>query len=101
MERTRWQYAVVNIGTFNTADRLVGVLGTLGADGWELVHVLDKSSNWLAGLEKGFALFKRPVAADEQPEEGWAVRIDKEVGTIKARVPPVPKNAPISGDDWA
>lgn len=73
MERMRWQYAVVNVGTFNTQARLVLVLGSLGSQGWELVHVYDKASNWLAGAEKGFALFKRPIAEGVTPPEGWAV----------------------------
>jgi hypothetical protein len=76
MERMRWQYAVVNVGTFNTQGRLVLVLGSLGAEGWELVHVYDKASNWLAGTEKGFALFKRAVAEGDSPPEGWAVALD-------------------------
>ena len=77
MTGQRWQYAVVNVGTFNTAERLVTILGKLGADRWELVHVYDKASNWLTGMEKGFALFKRPVADGDEPDGGWAVTLDK------------------------
>jgi hypothetical protein len=68
----RWQYQVVNIGSFSAADRLVGALSELGAEGWELVTIYDKASNWLNGFEKGFALFKRPVAEGEDPVGPWA-----------------------------
>src|SRR5690606_10841781 len=79
---TRWQYAVASIGTFSTGERLVRVLGALGADGWELVNVYDKASNWLGGTEKGFILFKRAVGPGEQPIGGlWAVEVDK-TGTL-------------------
>lgn len=44
----------------------------MGAEGWELVHVYDKASNWFANLEKGFVLFKRPVASDAEPVGPWA-----------------------------
>ena len=76
--RIRWQYAVANLGTFGAAERLHEVLGKLGADGWELVGVYDKSSNWLAGMEKGFAMLKRPVYPGENPDEGWAVQVDRD-----------------------
>lgn len=68
----RWQYAVVSTGTFNTGDRLQRMLAHAGEAGWELVTVYDKSSNWLAGLEKGFMLMKRPVPAGSDPH-GWCV----------------------------
>jgi hypothetical protein len=68
----RWQYRVVNTGMFNTADRLVRVLGDLGAHGWELVGIYDKSSNWIQGAEKGFVLFKRAVPEGVEPETEWA-----------------------------
>jgi len=48
----RWQYAIVNIGSFGAVGRLTGTLGKLGAEGWELVHVYDKASNWFQGMEK-------------------------------------------------
>ena len=46
-------------------------LGESGKDGWELISVYDKSSNWFVGMEKGFMLFKRSVArgATLRPEE--------------------------------
>src|SRR5207244_1940641 len=47
-------------------------LGQLGEEGWELVTVYDKASNWLNGMEKGFALFKRPVPEDAEPDGPWA-----------------------------
>jgi hypothetical protein len=61
-EQIRWQYGVVNIGMFSAMDRMKSVFESLGSDGWELVTIYDKSSNWLSGMEKGFMLFKRPVA---------------------------------------
>jgi hypothetical protein len=72
----RWQYRVVNIGTFFASGRLVEALGRLGEDGWELVTIYDKSSNWLANMEKGFALFKRPVAHGEEPDGPWAAALN-------------------------
>lgn len=78
MEPTvRWQYAIASIGVIGAADRLQTVLGALGADGWELVSVFDKSSNFLNGMEKGFVLFKRPVPDGHEPEGGWAVQVSK------------------------
>jgi hypothetical protein len=72
--RDRWQYRMVNLGSFFTAQRLPEALGRLGSEGWELVHVYDKASNWMRDVEKGFALFKRPVPAGEpDPIEGWCV----------------------------
>ena len=73
-ERIRWQYRIVNLGAFFTGEKLQNTLAALGADGWELAHVFDKSSNWIGGFEKGFALLKRPVMPGEpDPPEGWAV----------------------------
>jgi Short C-terminal domain len=71
-EANRWQYAIVNIGAFRTADRLASSLTILGSRGWEIAIGFDKASNWLAGLEKGFMIFKRPVAAGVEPEGPWA-----------------------------
>ena len=68
----RWQYPVVKIGMFNAPDRLARILGELGSQGWELVQVYDKASNWLSGMEKGFAIFKRPVVPGASPEGPWA-----------------------------
>lgn len=76
-DRMRWQYAIANVGTIDTAQRLERVLGKLGSDGWELVNVYDKSSNWIGGAEKGFVLFKRAVLPGEEPEVAWAVHVDK------------------------
>lgn len=72
-EGERWQYRVVNIGMFNAPERMALVLGKLGSQGWELVNVYDKSSNWLTGMEKGFVLFKRPVAPGAHPEGTWGM----------------------------
>ena len=60
-DKMRWQYGVVNIGMFKAMDRMNSVFARLGSEGWELISIYDKSSNWLAGMEKGFMLFKRPV----------------------------------------
>lgn len=68
----RWQYHVVAMGSFRQRERLVASLGALGADGWELVAMYDKSSNWLAGMEKGFAVFKRAVPDGSDPVGPWA-----------------------------
>lgn len=50
----------------------MGSLSRLGASGWELVAIYDKTSNWMTGLEKGFALFKRAVPDGEEPQGAWA-----------------------------
>lgn len=68
----RWQYRIVDLGVFWARDRLVHSLAALGSEGWELVGIYDKSSNWLEGMEKGFALFKRSVPEDEEPAGPWA-----------------------------
>ena len=68
----RWQYAVVNTGSFNSMKRLSGVLALAGSAGWELISVYDKASNWIGGTEKGFMLLKRAVPDDFEPEE-WCV----------------------------
>jgi hypothetical protein len=54
-DAVQWQYAVINLGIFNSALRMQRVLGLAGEHGWELVAVYDKASNWLSGLEKGTA----------------------------------------------
>jgi hypothetical protein len=68
----RWQYQVIDVGVFDTGQRLTNALAQLGAAGWELVQVVDKSSNWLAGLERGIAIFRRPVPDGEEPGGPWA-----------------------------
>jgi hypothetical protein len=72
---SRWQYQVVDIGIFNTGSRLTAALGRLGSEGWELVAMYDKASNWLTNMEKGFAIFRREVLGDEEPDGPWAVWI--------------------------
>jgi hypothetical protein len=64
----RWQYQIVNLGTFGVADRMANAFGVLGSQGWELVALHDKASNWLGGMEKGFAVFKREVVDGEEPD---------------------------------
>jgi hypothetical protein len=70
-EPPRFQYRVINIGSFTSVARMQQALGESGKDGWELISVYDKSSNWFIGLEKGFMLFKRSVARGTtlRPEE--------------------------------
>lgn len=74
---TRWQYAVVNIGSFGAIDRMRQVLGEAGAQGWELISVYDKASNWFQGMEKGFMLLKRPVAPEvEIGPDDWCITLN-------------------------
>lgn len=68
---TRWQYTLVSVGTFSNRERMVEALGSLGADGWELAATYDKASNWFAGFEKGFLLFKREVPDGAEPVGPW------------------------------
>ena len=68
----RWQYQVIDVGAFDTGPRLTTALAQLGETGWELVQVVDKNSNWIAGLERGIAIFRRPVPDGEEPDGPWA-----------------------------
>lgn len=68
----RWQYRIVSIGSFNAANMLGKALAYMGSHGWELVTVYDKTANWLQGFEKGFVLFKRPVAPGAEPDGAWS-----------------------------
>lgn len=70
----RWQYAVVDVGIVSTGRRMAEVLWSAGVGGWELVHVVDKTSNWVTNLEKGFMVFRRPVPEDVKVQE-WCVNI--------------------------
>lgn len=89
----RWQYAVVGLGSFRALDRLTDTLGRLGAEGWELVTVYDKASNWFA-VEKGFMLFRRPVAAEQTvAADEWCVTINLAGGTADHR-------SGVAGDTW-
>jgi hypothetical protein len=76
VDRDRWQYVVANIGTFGTGSRLPLVLAHLGEQGYELVTVYDKASNWMNGWEKGFMLFKRLVPAGTEPDGPWCDELD-------------------------
>ena len=70
----RWQYAVVNIGSFGAVDRMQLVLGSAGSQGWELIAIYDKASNWLGGMEKGFMLLKRAVDPSEKlADDQWCI----------------------------
>ncbi len=71
-EIPRWQYRIVNSGTFNTSARVGMALSYFGQQGWELVTIYDKASNWMQGFEKGFILFKRPVPPGEEPDGAWS-----------------------------
>lgn len=72
----RWQYGVVNIGMFASMDRMEEVLAAAGEQGWELITIYDKSSNWFANMEKGFMLLKRPVPAGVRlTEPEWCITI--------------------------
>jgi hypothetical protein len=88
--RVRWQYKIINIGMYATAERLTYVLGRLGEDGWELVHVYDKASNWLTNMEKGFAILKRPVDPGDEPDGPWAEWSREEMRL----------NSQLSGEDY-
>lgn len=68
----RFQYRIVNLGVFNTAGRMVESFGRLGSVGRDLVGIYDKSSNWIGGAEKGYALFKRVVPEGVEPDGLWA-----------------------------
>ncbi|MGD9996980.1 MAG: hypothetical protein AB7R77_06020 [Ilumatobacteraceae bacterium] len=76
MTGSRWQYAVANIGMFGAADRLARCLAHLGSQGFELVTVYDKASNWFNGYEKGFMLFKREVPDGSEPDGPWCALLD-------------------------
>jgi hypothetical protein len=68
----RFQYKIVNLGMFRAPERMVRAFAYLGEHGWELVSMYDKSSNWFAEMEKGFAIFKREVPEGEEPDGKWA-----------------------------
>ncbi|MDY7102993.1 MAG: hypothetical protein S0880_17575 [Actinomycetota bacterium] len=65
----RWQYAIVNVGMFHSAERMGSALAAAGAHGWELVTIYDKASNGWAELEKGFLLLKRQVPPGVAPRQ--------------------------------
>jgi hypothetical protein len=58
----RWQYRVVEAGAFLPPGTFVELLGRFGEDGWELITV----------VERGSALFKRPVPDGQAPDGAWA-----------------------------
>jgi hypothetical protein len=88
---SRFQYEIVSLGVFNVADKMVNAFSHLGSNGWELVGIFDKSSNWLgSGFEKGFAVFKREISDNETPDGPWAKFVHAEhVGN-----PDDPRNDP-------
>ena len=68
------QFAVINIGSFRAVDRLQRALGLAASEGWDLVAIYDKASNWLQGMEKGFILLKPPVPAGQRlRDEEWCI----------------------------
>lgn len=68
---TRWQYRIVQLGAAFAARRLGITLSYFGQHGWELVSVYDKASNWIANIENGFILFKKPVPPGDEPDGAW------------------------------
>jgi hypothetical protein len=72
-----WQFAVINIGSFRAAGRFQRALGAAASQGWELVGVYDKASNWLSGMEKGFILLKRQVPPGARlREDEWCISLN-------------------------
>jgi hypothetical protein len=72
-----WQFAIINIGMFRAIDRFEKALGVAASQGWELVGVYDKASNWLSGMEKGFILLKRQVPPGVQlREDEWCISLN-------------------------
>jgi hypothetical protein len=63
--------AVQAIRMFNTAARIGTTLSVFGQAGFELVSMYDKASNWIAGGENGFMIFKRAVPEGELPDGEW------------------------------
>jgi hypothetical protein len=106
---SRWQYAVVNTGSFNSQERMRTVLGNAGQSGWELTTVYDKSSNWLQGMEKGFMLMRRPVPEgvnvtskrrnDEVPSSGGLSHrsLMPNTASIRPSPPPFAESSPKRG----
>ena len=72
-----WQFAVINVGMFRATDRFQRALGAAASQGWELVGVYDKASNWLSGMEKGFILLKRQVPPGVRlREDDWCITLN-------------------------
>jgi hypothetical protein len=72
-----WQFAVINIGSFRAASRFQRALGAAASQGWELVGIYDKASNWLSGMEKGFILLKRRVPPGVKlREDEWCIALN-------------------------
>ncbi|MEY3640329.1 MAG: hypothetical protein RLZZ199_134 [Actinomycetota bacterium] len=68
----KFQYQIIDLGIFNVPDKIEKTFGHLGQNGWELVGVFDKASNWLKGHERGFAIFKREVGDEVKANSRWA-----------------------------
>ena len=64
-----WEYRAVAVGGFNSVTEFQTALDRMGGQGWELVTVTDKASNWLGGTDKVIAVFKRYHPADSAA--GW------------------------------
>ncbi len=78
----RYQFGVVNIGRFNSMQRMQQVLAVAGENGWDLVHVYDKASNWTNG-ELGFMLFRRPVQPGVRlPADQWCIALEHITGGV-------------------
>lgn len=96
----RWQYVVANVGMFDASVRLPRVLAHMGANGYELITVYDKSSNWFANMEKGFMLFKREVLAGEEPTGPWCGVLDPTTMTMKEAEPLDTNHGYPAGQAW-
>lgn len=80
----RWQYGVIDLGVYNAMDRMQAILGVAGSEGWQLVGVYDKASNWMVNKEKGFMLFRRPVPPGVRLEpDDWCISISMTSGLFK------------------
>jgi len=85
--QVRWQYGVINIGAYNATERTQAVLGQAGANGWQLVSIYDKASNWQSGMEKGFMLLRKPVPAGVRLDDAeWCMTISMANDRVKGGV---------------
>jgi len=85
--QVRWQYGVINIGAYNAMERMQAVLGQAGANGWQLISIYDKASNWQSGVEKGFMLLRKPVPPGVRLDDAeWCMTISMANDRVKGRV---------------
>lgn len=73
----RYQYATVFIGgrqdVAEVKRRLGITLSYFGQRGYELVFFIEKGSNWAAGVENGFLVFKRYVPDGSEADGPWSM----------------------------